>query len=65
MTSVSDAPQLTAPLRVLLVDDQPLFRRAIATLINEQDDLEVVAEAVNGAGRRAEGAQPDARRRSA
>jgi DNA-binding NarL/FixJ family response regulator len=35
-------------IRILLVDDQPLFRRAIATLIDEQDDLTVVGEAVNG-----------------
>lgn len=37
-----------APARVLLVDDQPLFRRAIATLIAEQDDFAVVGEAANG-----------------
>jgi DNA-binding NarL/FixJ family response regulator len=32
----------------LLVDDQPLFRRAIATLISEQPDFDVVGEADNG-----------------
>ena len=37
-----------APSRVLLVDDQPLFRRAIATLIAEQPDFVVVGEATNG-----------------
>jgi DNA-binding NarL/FixJ family response regulator len=37
-----------APARVLLVDDQPLFRRAIATLIEEQPDFAVIAEASNG-----------------
>ena len=37
-----------APSRVLLVDDQPLFRRAIATLIAEQPDFAVVGEAING-----------------
>jgi len=36
------------PIRVLLVDDQPLFRRAIATLIDEQPDMVVVGEAENG-----------------
>ena len=35
-------------IRVLLVDDQPLFRTAIASLINGQDDLTVVGEAENG-----------------
>jgi len=36
------------PIRILLVDDQPLFRGAIAALIAGQDDLEVVGEAENG-----------------
>lgn len=36
------------PIRILLVDDQPLFRRAIATLISEQPDMVVVGEAENG-----------------
>jgi DNA-binding NarL/FixJ family response regulator len=32
----------------LLVDDQPLFRRAIATLISEQPEFTVVGEAASG-----------------
>src|SRR5512141_253914 len=44
----SDGGRSTPPTRVLLVDDQPLFRRAIATLIAEQPDFAVVGEAVNG-----------------
>ena len=36
------------PLRVLLVDDQPLFRKALAGLINAQLDMTVVGEAENG-----------------
>lgn len=36
------------PTRILVVDDQPLFRTAIATLIEEQDDLTVIGEADNG-----------------
>lgn len=35
-------------LRILLVDDQPLFRRALATLIGGQFDLSVVGEAEDG-----------------
>ncbi len=34
--------------RILLADDLPLFRRAIASLIDEQDDMEVVGQANNG-----------------
>lgn len=39
---------LTRPARILLADDLPLFRRAIATLIDEQEDLEVVGQADTG-----------------
>jgi two-component system nitrate/nitrite response regulator NarL len=38
----------STPIRVLLVDDQPLFRRAIATLIQEQPEFTVVGEAADG-----------------
>jgi DNA-binding NarL/FixJ family response regulator len=38
----------SGPIRILLVDDQPLFRRAIATLIGEQPDFQVIGEAENG-----------------
>ena len=48
-------------VRVLLVDDQPLFRTAIASLINAQDDFTVVGEAENGliAVERAHELKPD------
>ena len=39
---------LPPKLRVLIVDDQPLFRRALATLISAQFDMTVVGEAENG-----------------
>lgn len=42
------APLLQRTARVLLADDLPLFRRAIAQLIDEQPDLEVVGQADNG-----------------
>ena len=35
-------------LRLLLVDDQPLFRRALASLIQGQFDMSVAGEASNG-----------------
>lgn len=37
------------PARVLLVDDQALFREGIAQLLSTQPDLEVVGEAADGA----------------
>lgn len=37
-----------ADIRILLVDDMPLFRHAIATLIADQPHLSVVGEAENG-----------------
>ena len=39
---------LPPKLRVLLVDDQPLFRRALATLISAQFDMTVVGEGEHG-----------------
>jgi DNA-binding NarL/FixJ family response regulator len=37
------------PVRVLLVDDQALFREALATLLEVRAEIEVVGEAANGA----------------
>jgi len=37
------------PVRVLLVDDQALFREALATLLEVRADIEVVGEAGDGA----------------
>jgi DNA-binding NarL/FixJ family response regulator len=36
------------PIRVFSVDDHPLLREGIAALINNQPDMELVAEASNG-----------------
>lgn len=49
------------PVRVLLVDDQALFREALATLLAIHDDIEVAGEAGNGeeALRRATELAPD------
>jgi DNA-binding NarL/FixJ family response regulator len=49
------------PIRILLVDDQPLFRSAIAALVAEQHDMVVVGEAQNGleAVERARELEPD------
>jgi DNA-binding NarL/FixJ family response regulator len=50
-----------SPVRVLLVDDQALFREALATLLGTRDDVEVVGEAGDGdaALRRAAELAPD------
>lgn len=39
---------LPAPIRIVLVDDQTLFRESLALLLNAQPDLQVVGEAANG-----------------
>jgi DNA-binding NarL/FixJ family response regulator len=39
---------VTAPVRLLLVDDQALFREALATLLGVRDDVVVVGEAGDG-----------------
>jgi DNA-binding NarL/FixJ family response regulator len=36
------------PLRVLIVDDHPLFREGVAHILSAQPDIEVVAEAADG-----------------
>ena len=42
---MSDA---TGPVRVLLVDDQALFREALGTLLAVREEIEVVGEAADG-----------------
>lgn len=49
------------PIRVLLVDDQPLFRQGLRTLLSVQPGIEIVGEAGQGeaAVQKARGLQPD------
>jgi len=52
---------MTPPVRILIVDDQELFREGLHTLLSVQPDLQVVGEARNGeeALRLAEDLKPD------
>lgn len=45
---MSGAPVEAPPIRVLLVDDQPLFRAGVRMLLGSQPDLEFAGEAGNG-----------------
>ena len=44
------APTRSDSIRVVVVDDQELFRRGLTMLLNAEDDIEVVGEASDGAG---------------
>ena len=36
------------PIRVFIVDDHPIIRRGLRSIIDEEDDIEVVGEASSG-----------------
>jgi DNA-binding NarL/FixJ family response regulator len=42
--------RVDSTIRVVVVDDQELFRRGLIMLLNAEPDIEVVGEASNGAG---------------
>jgi DNA-binding NarL/FixJ family response regulator len=39
---------ITRPIRLLIADDHPVVRRGLISVLDDQDDMEVVAEANNG-----------------
>jgi DNA-binding NarL/FixJ family response regulator len=47
--SVAVSPSTVSPATVLIVDDHALLRTGVANIINHEPDLQVVAEAANGA----------------
>lgn len=49
------------PIRVIIADDHPLFRKGVKELLRKTDDIEVIGEAGDGyeALRLAKGMQPD------
>jgi DNA-binding NarL/FixJ family response regulator len=48
MQTVNEDAQHSGKIRVLVVDDHDLFRTGLASLLNSQSDIEVVAQASGG-----------------
>ncbi|MBE3015921.1 response regulator transcription factor [Microbispora sp. NEAU-D428] len=49
MNTASVSPSTTAPIKVLLADDERLVRSGFKLLLDVEDDITVVGEATNGA----------------
>jgi DNA-binding NarL/FixJ family response regulator len=49
VSELASSADVVTPVRVLLVDDQALFREALAVLLGVRADVEVVGEAADGA----------------
>ena len=49
ISGADDARGVPDPIRVLIVDDHALFRRGLEMVLAEEDDIELVGEASDGA----------------
>ncbi|GAA1452048.1 response regulator transcription factor [Nocardiopsis tropica] len=58
---IDEPPASPAPIRVMVVDDHALFRRGLVSVLDEEEDINVVGEAGRGseAVRLAAGVRPD------
>jgi DNA-binding NarL/FixJ family response regulator len=48
VSDVSHAPVTSTKIRVILVEDHPVLRAGVGTLLRGEDDLEMIGEAENG-----------------
>ena len=48
MSTIPPEQERGNPIRVVIADDQTLFRRSVGALIDREDDMTVVGEASNG-----------------
>lgn len=46
--NLNTGAKMSNPIRVMIVDDHPVVRRGIKSLLGEEEDIQVVGEAVNG-----------------
>ena len=61
MSPAAASPSASAPIKVLLADDEGLVRSGFKVLLDLEDDITVVGEATNGAEavERARATRPD------
>src|SRR3954469_16704289 len=48
VSDVAQAPVMNLKIRVILVEDHPVLRAGVGTLLRGEDDLEMIGEAENG-----------------
>jgi DNA-binding NarL/FixJ family response regulator len=48
VSDVASAPVMSPKIRIILVEDHPVLRAGVGTLLRGEDDLEMIGEAENG-----------------